>query len=173
MTFKSIIFISLFIIIISLVIYYFIPSKTVFLTTKVDSLLVLKSERKLVTYSNNYIIKTYIIALGKSPTGDKEYEGDNKTPEGIYYINDKNENSKFYKNLGISYPDLSDIEKSKQFGKPAGGDIKIHGLRNGIGFIGKLHRLIDWTAGCIAVTNNEIDELYQTVEIGTKIEIRK
>ncbi|MCX6148656.1 MAG: L,D-transpeptidase family protein [Candidatus Kapabacteria bacterium] len=173
MIFKSIIFISLFIIVISILVCYFTPSKKILLRTKVDYLLVLKSERRLIAYSSNQIIKTYKIALGKSPIGDKEFEGDSKTPEGFYTINAKSDTSKFYKNLGISYPDSSDIEKSKQYGKPTGGDIKIHGLRNGIGFIGKLHRLVDWTAGCIAVTNDEIEELYQAVEIGTKIEIRK
>ena len=75
--------------------------------------------------------------------------------------------------MGISYPNESDIENAKKIGKPAGGDIKIHGLKNKLGFIGKFHRWFDWTMGCIAVTNEEIDELFATVPIGTKIEIRK
>lgn len=116
-------------------------------------------------------MKTYTISLGGNPIGDKEYEGDKKTPEGIYYINDKNPNSGYHKNLGISYPNKKDIEQAKKLGKPVGGDIKIHGLKNRTGVIGKLHRWFDWTLGCIALTNNEMDELYYSVPIGTKIEI--
>lgn len=77
-----------------------------------------------------------------------------------------------YKNLGISYPNKQDIEVSKNLGKPPGGNIKIHGLTNGAGFIGKFQRWFDWTAGCIALTDQEVEELYNTVEIGTKIEIK-
>ena len=125
-----------------------------------------------MAYSNGQLIKTYKISLGKNPIGDKEFEGDKKTPEGIYFINAKNPNSGYYKNLGISYPDKQDIEVSKKLGKPTGGDVKIHGIRNGIGFISKFQRWYDWTAGCIALTNQEVDELYNSVDVGTKIEIK-
>jgi murein L,D-transpeptidase YafK len=138
--------------------------------TKIDALVVYKSERKLIAFSKGKIIKTYSIALGKSPIGAKQFQGDNKTPEGIYFINGKNTHSVAYKNLGISYPNSNDISNSK--GKPTGGDIKIHGLMNNLWFIGNFHRLIDWTNGCIAVNNFEMDELYNSVKIGTRIEIR-
>jgi murein L,D-transpeptidase YafK len=138
--------------------------------TKIDALIVYKSERKLIAFSKGKIIKTYSIALGKSPIGAKQFQGDNKTPEGIYFINGKNAHSVAYKNLGISYPNSNDISNSK--GKPTGGDIKIHGLMNNLWFIGNFHRLIDWTNGCIAVNNFEMDELYNSVKIGTRIEIR-
>ena len=121
--------------------------------------------------SDNQLIKTYEISLSPEPLGDKKIEGDKKTPEGIYYINDKNPNSSYHLNLGISYPDSSDIDEAKLLGKPAGGDIKIHGIRNGMGFLGKLQRLRDWTNGCIGLTNKEIEELYYHTPIGTQIEI--
>lgn len=155
----------------SLIVYYFYPEQKLSSTIKIDLLVVYKSKRKLMVYSNGQLIKSYKISLGKNPIGDKEFEGDKKTPEGIYFINDKNPNSGYYKNLGISYPNEQDIEFSKKLGKPTGGDVKIHGLRNGIGFIGKFQRWYDWTAGCIALTDQEVEELYNTVDIGTKIEI--
>jgi murein L,D-transpeptidase YafK len=121
--------------------------------------------------NNNILLKTYKIALGGQPIGHKEFEGDNKTPEGKYFINDKNPNSAYHKNLGISYPNDNDLKHAAQFNKSAGGDIKIHGIKNGMGHIGDLHRNIDWTLGCIAITNEEIDELFQFVKIGSEIEI--
>ena len=95
-----------------------------------------------------------------------------KTPEGTYFINDKNPNSSYHKNLGISYPNKENIENAERVEKKAGGEIKIHGIRNKIGFVGKFHRWIDWTLGCIAVTNKEIEELYRAVKIGTRVEIK-
>ena len=162
----------LFLSITTLVAYYYYPEQKLPSNIKIDSLVVYKSKRELKVYSNGLLIKAYKISLGKNAIGDKEFEGDKKTPEGVYFINAKNPNSGYYKNLGISYPNNQDIEVSKKLGKPTGGDIKIHGLRNGIGFIGKFQRWYDWTAGCIALTDQEIDELYNTVEIGTKIEIK-
>jgi murein L,D-transpeptidase YafK len=158
--------------IIVLVVYYFYPEQKIPTNIKIDSLVVYKSKRELMAYSNGQLIKTYKISLGKNPIGDKEFEGDKKTPEGVYFINNKNPNSGYYKNLGISYPNKQDIEDSKKLGKPTGGDVKIHGLRNGFGFISKLQRWYDWTAGCIALTNQEVEELYNAVGIGTKIEIK-
>jgi len=162
----------IFMAILALVVYYFFPTEKLPSTTKIDSLIVLKSERKMDVYSNGKIVKTYAISLGKQPIGAKEFQGDNKTPEGIYYINDKNPNSVCYKNLGISYPNEEDIAKSKKLGKPTGGDIKIHGILNSKGWVGKFHRWVDWTNGCVAVTNSEMEELYNLVPIGTKIEIK-
>ena len=118
------------------------------------------------------MIKAYKVSLGKHPIGHKEMEGDSKTPEGHYTIDSKNPNSAYYLNLGISYPSLADRQRAKGEGKNPGGDIKIHGMKNGYGFIGKLHRLINWTDGCIALTNEEMEELYHLVDIGTPIEIK-
>ena len=155
-----------------LIIYYFFPEPKIPKNVVVDRILVLKSKRQLKIFANGQLIKTYSIALGRNPIGGKVFEGDKRTPEGFYTINDKNPHSGYYKNLGVSYPNPKDIEKAKKIGKKTGGDIKIHGIRNGIGFIGKFQRWYDWTAGCIALTNSDIDELYEHVNIGTPIEIR-
>ena len=155
-----------------LTVYYFYPEDKLPAGIQIDSIVVYKSKRQLLAYVNGHPVKTYTISLGRQPVGAKEFEGDNRTPEGICFICSKNPKSGYHKNLGISYPGKNDIERAKQLGKATGGDIKIHGLRNGTGFIGRFHRWNDWTLGCIAVTNPEIDELYDAVEIGTKIEIK-
>ena len=140
------------------------------LTVKVDHIIVNKNKRELLVFNkNNQLLKKYNIALGFAPKGKKEVQGDGRTPEGTYFINDKNPNSIAYKNLGISYPNSADLKNSKLSGKPTGGDIKIHGLMKKWAMFGSLHRLVDWTGGCIAVSNSEIDELYNKVPIGTKI----
>ena len=160
-------------ILLGLIGFYFWPEKPLDTSKKIDKILVIKHERKLLVISDGEELKTYKISLGKEAIGKKEYEGDKKTPEGIYYINDKNPNSGYHLNLGISYPNAEDIKHAEKINKSPGGLIKIHGLRNGFGFIGKFHRLFDWTSGCIAVTNKEIEELYENVPIGTEIEILK
>lgn len=137
---------------------------------KIDHMVINKNKRELLVYNkNNKLLKKYKVALGFEPKGKKEFQGDGKTPEGTYYINDKNPKSIAHKNLGISYPNAEDIKNSLLIGKATGGDIKIHGLMNNWWFIGKLHRQFDWTNGCIAVSNSEIDELYKNIPIGTKI----
>ncbi|MDQ8006655.1 MAG: L,D-transpeptidase family protein [Pedobacter sp.] len=154
-------------------IYNLLPEKKLLEGTKIDYLLVEKSERTMKAYSGDKLIKTYKISLGGNPDGHKVFEGDQKTPEGIYVINDRNPNSGYHKNLGVSYPNDTDRAKAKALGKSPGGNIKIHGLRNGgFGIIKKLHRFTDWTNGCIAVTNGEVDELYEAVVPNAKIEIR-
>jgi murein L,D-transpeptidase YafK len=167
----KIIFRLIFIAITGVLVYYFYPEEKLPVGVQIDRLVVYKSERQLLAYSDGKLIKTYTISLGKNPDGDKEFEGDERTPEGNYTINAKNPNSGYHKNLGISYPDKNDVIQAKLKGKPTGGDIKIHGLPNGQGYIGKFQRWSDWTWGCIALTNKEIDELYRSVEIGTPIEI--
>ena len=139
----------------------------------IDKIIVIKSKHTMEVYSKNQLIKTYKIAIGRGGIGAKEYEGDKKTPEGIYKIISKNKDSGYHNNLGVSYPNLNDIERCKKLNKPTGGDIKIHGLKNGFGFIGKMHHLFDWTLGCIALTNQEIDELSVHTTIGTIIEIKQ
>jgi murein L,D-transpeptidase YafK len=158
--------------IIGFVAYYCFSSEVLPKNAKIDKMLVLKSKRLLLVYSRGELLKTYSVSLGNQPIGAKKFEGDRKTPEGIYTIHAKNANSGYHKNLGVSYPNDTDIKMAKKLGKPTGGDIKVHGLKNGLGFIGKLHRWNDWTLGCIALTNSEIDELYEIVPIGTKIEIK-
>lgn len=166
-------FISLIILSSSLIFYYFYPEERIKKDVVIDKILVLKAERQLLVYSHGTLIKSYTIALGRSPVGDKQFKGDNKTPEGIYRIHAKNPYSGWHKNLGISYPNATDRRQARLLGHSAGGDIKIHGLRNGRGFIGKFHRWKDWTYGCIALTNEEVDEIYSRTPIGTIIEIKQ
>jgi murein L,D-transpeptidase YafK len=153
-------------------IYYFYPQTKLSADAKIDKLIVIKSKRIMEAYSNGQLLKTYKISLGQNPVGDKQFQGDKRTPEGEYKINGRNPNSGFHKNLGVSYPNQTDILDARKRGVDPGGDIKIHGLKNGLGFIGKFHRLFNWTAGCIAVTDEEIDELYKAVGTGTSILIR-
>lgn len=153
-------------------IFYFKPYKPLDKSVSIDKIEVIKHKRKLDLISNNHIIKSYKISLGRVPKGHKEYEGDKKTPEGLYVINDKNPNSGYHKNLGISYPNELDKKHAESIGKSPGGLIKIHGIKNGFGWIGRFHLLFDWTLGCIAMTDREIDELYENVKIGTPIEIK-
>lgn len=171
---RKVVIIFLLVFIFGVIIYNRYPSQSPLPDSiSIDSIVVIKSKRQLLVFSNGQLIKTYSIALGGNPTGDKQYEGDKRTPEGLYIINDKNANSSFHKNLGVSYPNQHDIQEARAIGRPPGGDIKIHGLKNGLGLIGKLHRLVDWTNGCIAVTNSEIDELFAHTPVGTPINIEK
>jgi murein L,D-transpeptidase YafK len=139
---------------------------------KVDSLVVFKAKRILIVYQKSKAIRQLKISLGGNPVGHKEKEGDEKTPEGYYIISDKNPNSAFYKNLAISYPNKTDVEKARKGGYSPGGNIKIHGLRNGFGWTSPFHLWLDWTNGCIAVTNKEMEWLFQNVEKGTLIHIQ-
>lgn len=164
----------LFILILSFMVYIFYPYSPLPSSIKIEKLVVNKSARKLIVISNGYMAKSYTIALGDNPIGHKEMEGDEKTPEGLYFINDKRGigQSGFYKNLGVSYPSDADKANAKRKRIDPGGEIKIHGLKNGMSYIGRLHRWIDWTNGCIAITNEEMDDLWKHVSIGTPIEIR-
>ncbi len=141
------------------------------LSKQVDRIIVYKQKREMHVFAKDTLLKIYRIALGANPIGHKQFQGDMKTPEGTYTINGKNPNSAYHLNLGISYPNQADRENAKKHGKSPGGDIKIHGLPNGMGHIGKTHILSDWTHGCIAVSNEEIEELYKHVPLGTSITI--
>ncbi|MDV6169904.1 L,D-transpeptidase family protein [Flavobacterium sp. DG1-102-2] len=155
------------------IVWYWYPDKPLPKDVIIDKLVVHKAKRVMEAYSGNTVIKTYNIALGKNPIGHKEFEGDKKTPEGRYTINARNPRSGYYKNLGVSYPNEADKVHAAKLEKSPGGDIKIHGLRNDRGYIGKFHRMKDWTNGCIAVTNDEADELYVAVKKDAEIVILK
>jgi murein L,D-transpeptidase YafK len=137
-----------------------------------DRIVIDKSDRRLSLYRRNRLLKTYDIALGPNPNGHKEREGDGRTPEGSYVIDSRNRNSAFHRSLHISYPNDRDRRRARRLGVSPGGDIMIHGLPNGMGAIGKAHLLRDWTQGCIAVTNAEIEEIWRVVPDGTRVEIR-
>ena len=168
--FKKIIFIL--IVLLTVVIsYYFYPEKRLPDSQKIDFLKVLKSKNKMNAYFKDSLVMTYSVSFGENPIGHKEYQGDEKTPEGTYTIFNKNPYSTCFKNLGVSYPNDQDRSNAIKLNKAVGGDIKIHGLPNGQETLGKFHRWKNWTNGCIAVTNEEMEELYNHVIIVSKIEI--
>ena len=137
-----------------------------------DRVLVEKSARRLTLLRGGTALKTYRIALGRAPVGAKEYEGDQRTPEGVYSIDFHKSDSDYHLALHVSYPEQRDVDRAAAEGLSAGSDIMIHGLPNGRGWIGAFHLRNDWTAGCIAVTDFEIEEIYRAVPDGTPIEIR-
>jgi len=137
-----------------------------------DRVLVLKKERTLQLLSHGKIIKSYKIALGGKPVGPKSREGDHRTPEGLYVLDSRNPHSQFYKSIHISYPNQHERAAVRDHGISPGGNVFVHGLPNGYAFLGASHRLKDWTDGCIAVTNAEMDEIWKAVPNGTPIEIR-
>jgi len=139
---------------------------------RADRVLVEKGARRLTPFRDGTILKQYTVALGRNPIGPKEREGDKKTPEGSYRILEHKQPSAFHLALRLSYPETRDIARAATLRAAAGSDIMIHGLRNGLGGVGKLHRCFDWTAGCIAVTNAEIEEIAHAVPDGTRVEIR-
>lgn len=143
--------------------------KRKFVNLHIDSIAIHKGTRQLFIFSKEQLMKTYNVALGVNPVGKKEVEGDNKTPEGWYKINRKNPFSTYHKSLGISYPNAEDKEHARELGQSPGGDIMIHGLMKHMNNPGKLHIKSNWTAGCIAVTDEEIDELFQQIKVGTPV----
>jgi murein L,D-transpeptidase YafK len=138
----------------------------------VTSILIIKHQRCLQLLSGKDIIKTFSIALGSNPLGPKEFEGDGKTPEGIYEIYHKSEQSEYYKSLGISYPNEKEKSFAEKMGKLAGGQIRIHGYKSSFEGDQEHEKTKNWTAGCIALTNAEMDEIYDWIKVGTKIIIQ-
>jgi len=149
------------------------PIKQLPAGTKADSIIIEKSTRKLSLVVAGSVVKTYEVSLGRNPFGPKEREGDRKTPEGSHRIVEHFRPSAFHRALRLSYPERRDLERARAQGILPGSDIMIHGIRNGFGFIGKIHLLRDWTAGCIAVRNSEIEELWDAVPDGTPVEIKE
>jgi tetratricopeptide (TPR) repeat protein len=137
-----------------------------------DRILIEKNERRLTLISKGKVLKAYKIALGGNPNGPKEMQGDNKTPEGTYVIDSRNRDSRYHLSLHISYPNEKDKKRAKQRGVSPGGDIMIHGIKNGFSWVGDLHTEVDWTKGCIAVTDEEIEEIDKLAPHGTIVEIR-
>jgi len=140
--------------------------------TQADKILVIKSTRTMTLYGGGKVLKTYKVALGGAPVGPKRVQGDHKTPEGSYIIDRKNPQSQFHLALHVSYPDAADRARARSLGSLPGGDIMIHGLPPAFAYLGALHRQTDWTDGCIAVTNAEIEEIWRLVPVGTRVEIR-
>jgi len=141
-------------------------------TESADKVLIQKKERRLTLLSKGEVIKTYKIALGGNPVGPKERQGDHKTPEGTYIIDSRNQNSGYHLSLHISYPNEKDKIRAKELGVSPGGDIMIHGIKNGLTWVGASHAEVDWTKGCIAVADHEMEEIYKLVPNGTTVEIK-
>jgi murein L,D-transpeptidase YafK len=139
---------------------------------EIDRLVVDKSARRLEVVSGDRVLAMYPIALGREPEGAKRELGDGRTPEGNYVIDFHKPDSAFHRALHISYPAPGDVAAANRLNSVPGGSIMIHGLKPELGRIGRFHTLLDWTDGCIAVTNSEIDRLFRAVRDGTPIEIR-
>lgn len=137
-----------------------------------DRVLIEKKARRLTLFSQGKELKSYPIALGENPDGPKERQGDSKTPEGVYRIESRNRNSSYHLALRISYPNEKDKKRARELGVSPGSDIMIHGIKNGFSWVGGLHTEVDWTKGCIAVTDQEIEEIEKLVPNGTTVEIR-
>ena len=137
-----------------------------------NRIVILKSAHSMTLLNGGKVLKTYKVALGSVPVGPKRIEGDHKTPEGDYLIDAKNAHSQFHLSLHISYPSAADQQRARSLGARPGGAIMIHGLAAPFAYLGPLHRQTDWTDGCIAVTNAEIEEIWKLVPVGTRVEIR-
>ncbi len=156
--------------IIALIILLLTPT-FVFAIEKADMVLVVKSESKLYLKKNGKLLKEYHAVFGENPKGHKQQEGDERTPEGKYVLDYKKEDSSFYKSIHISYPNDDDLRRAKESGVNPGGFIMIHGQKNGLGWLSFIAQRFNWTDGCIAVSNSDMDEIWQTVDVGTPVEI--
>ncbi len=137
----------------------------------VDLVKVDKSESKMYLLDGGEVVKEYHVAFGASPEGHKQQEGDERTPEGSYTLDYKKEDSSFYRAMHISYPNETDKANAKKMGVSPGGFIMVHGQRNNLGWLSFITQRFNWTNGCIALTNSEIDEFMGLVNVGTKIQI--
>lgn len=141
-------------------------------TVHADKIVVVKSARTLTLMRQGKVLETFRVALGPEPKGPKSRVGDGKTPEGPYVIDGKNDHSHYHLSLHISYPNATDRARAQKIGVDPGGEIMIHGLPPAWAWVGSAHREKDWTLGCIAVTDSEIEEIWAKVPVGTPIEIQ-
>ena len=156
-----------------ILVFFLLYNNITYADIKTNYLIINKSSRQLVIFLNNGEIKNFAISLGFEPFGTKVKKGDGKTPEGLYYIEDKIKESSFYLALQISYPNPWDIRRALSLNKHPGGQIMIHGLPNNTYDKDFHNKQNDWTEGCVAVKNNEMDFLWKIVDIGTPVFIRK
>lgn len=136
----------------------------------VDRVVLEKAARELTLWQGGKVVRRYPVALGFSPIGDKVRQGDGRTPEGIFRIDRRNDQSKFHLSLGLDYPQAQDRARAEAAGYDPGGDIMLHGQPNSMPVGMKAKG--DWTAGCIALTNAQIDEIWRVTQIGTVVEVR-
>jgi len=141
-------------------------------TAQADRIVIAKSERTMTLMQAGKVLKTYKVALGTNPVGAKRRQGDGKTPEGLYTIDSRNAHSQYHLSLHISYPNAADRANAAKLKVSPGGDVFIHGLPPAYSYLGPLHRKYDWTLGCVAVTDSEIEEIWRLVPNGTVVEIK-
>src|SRR5262245_60139324 len=141
-------------------------------SVQADQVFIVKSQRTMTLLRQGQVLKTYKVALGHEPRGAKTQRGDSKTPEGNYTIDSRNPHSQFHLALHISYPNQAGRARAKRLSVKPGGDIMIHGLPPAYSWLGPAHRQVDWTLGCVAVTDSEIEEIWEMVPNGVKVEIR-
>ncbi len=139
---------------------------------RIDAILVDKSEGRLYLKSKGQVVKAYHVVFGANPEGHKQQEGDERTPEGLYVLDYKNAASGYYKSIHISYPNKRDRQLAKWRGVNPGGAVMIHGQKNGWGWLGFLTQFFNWTNGCIALKDADMEEVWQAVKVGTPIQIQ-
>ena len=139
---------------------------------KADYVLVIKSEKRLYLLQDGDVFASFRVAFGRNPKGHKQQQGDERTPEGRYILDYKNPYSKYYKSIHISYPDHEDRRRARERGVDPGGNIMIHGQKNGYERWEVFAQFVNWTNGCIALKNSEMDYVWEAVKVGTPIEIR-
>ena len=139
---------------------------------KADEVLVVKSEKRLYLLKDGERYASFPVVFGGDPKGHKEQQGDQRTPEGRYTLDYKNANSNFYRSIHISYPNRQDRAHAQKLGVDPGGDIKIHGQANGWGWASPVMQLFSWTDGCVALSNSNMDKVWEAIDPGTPIEIR-
>lgn len=149
-----------------------LPVDNAFSAQKADAVLVVKSKHRLYLMNKGEVFASFHVTFGQNPKGHKIKRGDERTPEGHYRLDYKNPNSKFHKSIHISYPNRIDRENAKRLGVHPGGDIMIHGQTNGWGWASPLVQFFPWTDGCVALTNHDMDRVWEAVDPGTPIEIR-
>jgi murein L,D-transpeptidase YafK len=169
---KLLLFLTLAGVLIATAIWMHRNSQSLAAEAKADRIVVEKGARTLTLFRGTTQLKVYRVALGRAPVGPKREEGDHRTPEGSYLIDGRKAESDFHLALHISYPNQDDVAQASARSVSAGSDIMIHGLPNGSGWIGALHRRKDWTDGCVAVTDQEIEEIWRAVPDGAAVEIR-
>jgi murein L,D-transpeptidase YafK len=140
---------------------------------KADRIVIEKAAHRLTLYSNGAVLRSYPVSIGRGGLEAKTQEGDKLTPEGEYRITGHLHKSSYHLALRVNYPNAEDLKRASKKGVYPGSDIMIHGIRNRLGWIGTLHRQVDWTLGCVAVTNAEIEEISRVVPDGTPVEIKK
>lgn len=149
------------------------PSEDIeFSSVQADLVVVEKSAKRMTLYKGRKPIRTYKIALGRSPKGAKIQQGDRRTPEGFYTIDGRNPDSDFHLALRISYPNERDLEIARMLGVTPGNGIMIHGMSEDYEWMGRYHSVLNWTDGCIAVTNEEIEEIWALVPDGAEVQIK-